>query len=71
MKGFRIFKPRIATTHDKKLAYGLECIRIWKEAQRIKELTGKEPDTYYPTEEEFYAMRKKMFRRHGKGDQDG
>jgi hypothetical protein len=60
--GFRIFHPPVYVD-DWRAAYGLECIRIWKEAVAHLENTGEELDVYYPTEKEFREMRKELVRK--------
>ena len=56
MNGFRIFSPPIYID-DWRAAYGLECIRIWREAVAYRTATGRELETYFPTEDEFREMR--------------
>lgn len=58
--GYRIFKPPIRTDRDWRVAYGLECIAIWKEAMREKEATGIDPAPHFPTEEEFREARRQF-----------
>lgn len=62
MHGFRKFTPHYYVD-DWRAAYGLECIRIWRECIEYRERTGKELDAYYPTEDEFRAARRAFSRR--------
>ena len=63
LEGYQITKPYLDTSHDWRAAYGLECIRIWKECVRHLERTGQELNLHYPTEEEFREARRAFNRR--------
>ena len=56
--GFSIVPINARYDHDWKAAYGLELIRITKEAEEIEQATGAVVEVYYPTEEEFRMARK-------------
>jgi hypothetical protein len=55
--GFSRHGIRVLIDHSWKAAYGLELIRINKEADMVTELTGKFYQPYYPTEAEFREAR--------------
>lgn len=56
--GVRIHRPPINTNDDLRLAYGLECARIWWEGRREEDATGKEVAIWTPTFEEFREARR-------------
>lgn len=56
-KGFKIDIARVRIVNDWKAAYGLELIRITKEADELQDIMGVYVEPYYPTEEEFLEAR--------------
>lgn len=55
--GFRIDATKMRIVDQWEAAYGLELIRISREADEIERATGQYVEPYYPTEEEFREAR--------------
>ncbi len=60
--GYSIIPVTAKYDHDWKVAYGLELLRITREADTLGEVTGTYVEAYYPTEDEFRDARKSFYR---------
>lgn len=60
--GYSVWNVHARLAPHWKAAYGLELIRITREADMLGELCGRFIEPYYPTEEEFFEARRMRLR---------